>query len=80
MPQMRASCLLLGAGVLALFAPQLGEDILHLGCGDGVLTKQLMQSGANVTGLEPDPDLCSTAIRSGTTALQQGAHDPFGAN
>lgn len=35
----------LGANVLALLAPQNGEEILDLGCGDGVLTKQLAQSG-----------------------------------
>jgi SAM-dependent methyltransferase len=70
----------LGADVLALLAPQSGEDILDLGCGDGVLTTQLLQSGANVTGLEPDPDLSAAATRAGITVLQQDAHDPFGAN
>lgn len=70
----------LGADVLALLAPQKGEDILDLGCGDGVLTKRLMQSGANVTGLEPDPDFCAAAIRAGITVFQQDAHDPFGLN
>lgn len=70
----------LGADVLALLAPQKGEDILDLGCGDGVLTAQLLQSGANVTGLEPDPDLSAASIRAGITVLQQDAHDPFGAN
>lgn len=70
----------LGANVLALLAPQNGEDILDLGCGDGVLTKQLVQSGAKVTGLEPDPDLCAAARRGGISVLPQDAHDPFGAN
>lgn len=68
----------LGADVLALLAPQSGEDILDLGCGDGVLTAKLMQSGANVTGLEPDPDLCGAAKSRGITVLEQDAHDPFG--
>lgn len=70
----------LGANVLALLAPQIGEEILDLGCGDGVLTKQLAQSGAKVTGLEPDPDLCAAATRAGILVLQQDAHDPFGAS
>ena len=70
----------LGADVLALLAPQKGEDILDLGCGDGVLTARLLQSGANITGLEPDPDLSAAAIRAGITVLQQDAHDPFGIN
>ena len=70
----------LGADVLTLLAPQRGENILDLGCGDGVLTTRLMQSGANVTGLEPDPDLCAAATRAGISVLQQDAHDPFGVN
>lgn len=70
----------LGAEVLALLDPQRGERILDLGCGDGVLTKSLIQSGAQVTGLEPDPDLCAAAQRNGITTVQQDAHDPFGEN
>jgi len=31
----------LGAPVLELLAPKPGEHILDLGCGDGVLTKQI---------------------------------------
>jgi SAM-dependent methyltransferase len=68
----------LGADVLALLAPQPGEDILDLGCGDGVLTARLMQSGASVTGLEPDPDLSAAATKRGITVVHQDAHDPFG--
>jgi SAM-dependent methyltransferase len=70
----------LGADVLALLDPQNGEHILDLGCGDGVLTAKLVQSGAQVTGLEPDPDLCRAATSRGITVLSQDAHDPFGAN
>ena len=70
----------LGADVLALMAAQAGEDILDLGCGDGVLTARLIQSGAKVTGLEPDPSLCAAARRAGITVVQQDAHDPFGIN
>ncbi len=68
----------LGADVLALLSPQAGEDILDLGCGDGVLTARLVQSGARVTGLEPDPDFCAAAISRGISVLNQDAHDPFG--
>ena len=68
----------LGADVLGLLAPQFGEDILDLGCGDGVLTVSLIGSGAQVTGLEPDPDLCAAAITRGIKVLNQDAHDPFG--
>ncbi len=68
----------LGADVLALLAAQPGEDILDLGCGDGVLTTRLLQSGAVVTGLEPDPELSAAAKSRGITVLRQDAHDPFG--
>lgn len=68
----------LGADVLALLAAQPGEDILDVGCGDGVLTSRLIQSGARVTGLEPDPELFAAAISRGIRVLNQDAHDPFG--
>jgi SAM-dependent methyltransferase len=68
----------LGADVLALLAPKPGEAILDLGCGDGVLTQTLAASGATVTGLEPDPDLCAAARVRGIKVLNQDAHDPFG--
>jgi len=68
----------LGAEVLALLAPQIGEEILDLGCGDGVLTLRIAGSGAHVTGLEPDPDMCRAASSRGIAVLAQDAHDPFG--
>ena len=70
----------LGVDVLALLAPVEDEDILDLGCGDGVLTLRLIQSGASVTGLEPDPDLCAASKRAGIGVQQQDAHDPFGSD
>lgn len=68
----------LGADVLNLLAPVKDEDILDLGCGDGVLTLQIVKSGARVTGLEPDPDLGAAAKARGIAVLHQDAHDPFG--
>ena len=42
----------LGAGVLALLAPQPGERILDLGCGDGALTATLVSSGCRVVAVD----------------------------
>jgi SAM-dependent methyltransferase len=42
----------LGAPVLELLAPQPGERILDLGCGDGVLTAKLQALGCDVLGVD----------------------------
>ena len=42
----------LGAGVLEWLAPQPGERILDLGCGDGQLTAKIAAAGANVVGVD----------------------------
>ena len=68
----------LGADVLALLRPRPGERILDLGCGDGVLTARIAEAGAEVTGLEPDPDMAAAARGRGLAVLEQDAHEPFG--
>jgi len=42
----------LGAPVLELLAPQPGERILDLGCGDGALTAKLAAIGCSVLGVD----------------------------
>jgi SAM-dependent methyltransferase len=42
----------LGAPVVELLAPQAGERILDLGCGDGALTVKLVEMGCDVVGVD----------------------------
>lgn len=51
----------LGAPVLDLLAPKVGERILDLGCGDGVLTQKLVQAGAEVVGVDADRAMVAAA-------------------
>ena len=59
----------LGADALALLAPRAGERILDLGCGDGILTARLIEAGAEVTGLEPDPEMAAAARERGVAVM-----------
>lgn len=58
----------LGNAALALLAPQPGERILDLGCGDGVLTKKLVEAGCIVVGIDPDPAMLAAARAAGIDA------------
>src|ERR1700677_2291053 len=51
----------LASGVVALLAPQPGEHILDLGCGDGALTEQLAATGAIITGVDASPTMLAAA-------------------
>ncbi|WP_152624888.1 class I SAM-dependent methyltransferase [Xanthomonas sp. GPE 39] len=64
----------LGTVVLELLAPQPGERILDLGCGDGVLTAKLAASGADVLGVDASPELVSAARTRGIEAQVQDGH------
>ena len=55
----------LGAPVLALLNAKAGERILDLGCGDGVLTAQLVVAGASVLGVDADPAMVAAAVAKG---------------
>jgi len=58
----------LGNAALALLAPQPGEAILDLGCGDGVLTAQIAAAGAVVEGIDADAAMIAASRARGLEA------------
>ncbi|MET0514733.1 MAG: methyltransferase domain-containing protein [Nitrospiraceae bacterium] len=68
----------LGAPLIALLAPKPGERILDLGCGDGVLTKQLMDLGCEVLGVDASSAMVEAAQALGVPAQVMDGHElPF---
>lgn len=65
----------LGAPVFELLAPQAGERILDLGCGDGVLTQRLAGVGCEVVAVDSSPQQIVAARR-----LDLNAHVADGEN
>jgi trans-aconitate methyltransferase len=51
----------LGAAVLELLAPQPGERILDIGCGDGTLTRQIVERGSTIVGVDTSPQMIEAA-------------------
>jgi SAM-dependent methyltransferase len=51
----------LGLPVVELLAPRAGERILDLGCGDGALTKTLVELGCQVVGVDASPAMVAAA-------------------
>lgn len=68
----------LAGDVLGWLAPQPGERILDLGCGDGQLSARIAVSGAAVIGLDASPQMAAAA-RSRGIDVQEGAAEsmPF---
>ncbi len=59
----------LAGGVLELLAPQPGERILDLGCGDGQLTTKLIAAGAEVTGVDSSESMAEAARARGVNVV-----------
>ena len=55
MPASAASSPSSGAAALDLLDPQPGEHILDVGCGDGTLTRKIIERGATVVGIDNSP-------------------------
>ncbi len=58
----------LGLPVVELLAPQAGEHILDLGCGDGTLTQALVDAGAHVTAVDASAEMVAAARERGIDA------------
>ena len=58
----------LGVGVVDLLKPQPGERILDLGCGDGALTRKLVDLGCEVVGVDASTEQIAAAKRCGLDA------------
>jgi len=68
----------LGAPVLELLAPQPGERILDLGCGDGVLTARLKSIGCDVLGVDASAAQVAATTKLGVPARTlDGENLPF---
>lgn len=50
-----------GESLVELLAPQAGERILDLGCGSGQLTAKIVESGAEVVGLDRSSEMVAEA-------------------
>jgi SAM-dependent methyltransferase len=61
--------------VLDLLAPQTGERILDLGCGDGILTKKLVDLGCKVVAVDSSEPQVEAAKKLGLDAHLMNAED-----
>jgi len=59
----------LGAAALELLDPKPGEMVLDLGCGDGTLTKKIVDAGASVIGLDASAAMVEAARGRGIDAF-----------
>lgn len=58
----------LAGDIMGWLAPQPGERILDLGCGDGVLTAELVARGADVIGVDASENFVAAARARGIDA------------
>jgi trans-aconitate methyltransferase len=64
----------LGQPVVDLLAPRPGERILDLGCGDGVLTRKLVELGCDMVGVDASAAQIEAARALGLDARVMDGH------
>jgi SAM-dependent methyltransferase len=68
----------LGGAALDLLDPQPGEHILDIGCGEGTLTRKILERGASVIGIDASPEMVAAAQANRVDALLMDAAElPF---
>ena len=65
----------LGGAALDLLDPTPGERSLDVGCGEGTLTKRVLERGATVLGIDNSPQMIAAARANGVDALLLAAED-----
>ena len=65
----------LGEAALDLLDPKLGERILDVGCGDGALTRKIVERGADVVGIDNSPELVAVGQAIGLDVHLMDAAD-----
>ena len=65
----------LGGAALDLLDPSAGERILDVGCGEGTLTRKIIERGATVLGIDNSPEMIDAARGNGVDALLLEAAD-----
>lgn len=65
----------LGGAALDLLDPKPRERILDIGCGDGTLTRRIIERGATVLGIDNSPEMIAAARANGVDALLLAAED-----
>ena len=65
----------LGGAALDLLDPQPGERILDVGCGEGSLTKRIVERGATVLGIDASPEMIAAARANGIDAVLMDVAD-----
>jgi SAM-dependent methyltransferase len=65
----------LGGAALDLLDPKPGERILDVGCGEGSLTKKIIEHGATVLGIDNSPEMIAAARAKGIDAVLMDVAD-----